>query len=94
MADDVMTGMVPPLFADVPKSVSFKKLRKRIVRSALHAVDQYGMVDRARTGDVFPTAWFGGNGNPFEFEDPKQLDSMRAKTEADVADTLLGANVG
>eukprot|EP01047_Picozoa_sp_COSAG01_P051223 COSAG01_NODE_5258_length_4379_cov_23.575467_3_plen_412_part_00 len=28
-------------------------------------------------GDVFPTAWFGGDGNAFEFEDPKQLDSMR-----------------
>ena len=40
MADDMMTGMVPPIFADVPKSVSFKKLRKRIVRSALQAVDQ------------------------------------------------------
>ena len=55
MADDVMTGMVPPLFADVPKSVSFKKLRKRIVRSALQAVDQYGMVDRSRTGE--PPKW-------------------------------------
>ena len=55
MADDMMTGMVPPLFADVPKSVTFKKLRKRIVRSALQAIDQYGMVDRSRTGE--PPKW-------------------------------------
>ena len=25
----------------------------------------------------FPTAWFGGNGNAFEYQDPKQLESMR-----------------
>ena len=55
MADDMMTGMVPPIFADVPKNVSFKKLRKRIVRSALQAVDQYGMVDRTREGA--PPKW-------------------------------------
>jgi hypothetical protein len=28
-------------------------------------------------GDAFPTAWFGGDGSAFEFEDPKQLNSMR-----------------
>lgn len=55
MADDMMTGMVPPLFADVPKSVTFKKLRKRIVRNALQAIDQFGMVDRSRTGP--PPKW-------------------------------------
>jgi len=26
---------------------------------------------------VFPTAWFGGNGNAFEYQDAKQIDSMR-----------------
>ena len=47
MADDVssFTG-APPLFADTPDSVNFKKLRKRLVRGALQAIDTYGMVDR------------------------------------------------
>jgi hypothetical protein len=31
----------------------------------------------ASPGDVFPTAWFGGDGKAFEYQDPKQLDSMR-----------------
>ena len=26
---------------------------------------------------VFPTAWFGGNGNGYEYQNPKQLDSMQ-----------------
>ncbi len=33
-----------PLFADAPRSVSFRKLRKRLVRSALQAIDTYGMI--------------------------------------------------
>lgn len=45
MADsDFQTA--PPLFANAPKAVAFKKLRKRIVRSALEAIDAYGMVNR------------------------------------------------
>ena len=34
------------MFADAPDSVSFKKLRKRLVRGALQAIETYGMVDR------------------------------------------------
>ena len=41
MADGIMTGMVPAVFADVPRSVSFKKLRKRIVHYALLAIGQF-----------------------------------------------------
>lgn len=40
----------PLLFASAPDSVSFKKLRKRIVRGALKAVEDYKMVDRAAGG--------------------------------------------
>lgn len=36
----------PSLFVDAPSSVSFKKLRKRLVRGALKAIDDYKMVDR------------------------------------------------
>ncbi|MEO1015527.1 MAG: tRNA 2-thiocytidine(32) synthetase TtcA [Pseudomonadota bacterium] len=47
MADDLTTSpALAPLFADAPKSVAFKKLRKRLVRNALQAIDAYGMVDR------------------------------------------------
>lgn len=47
MADDVSSfAGAPPLFADAPQSVSFKKLRKRLVRGALQTIDTYGMVDR------------------------------------------------
>ena len=44
---DTSFSTVPPLFADMPSSVSFKKLRKRLVRNALQVIDQYGLVDRA-----------------------------------------------
>jgi len=44
------TLTAPPLFASAPDSVSFKKLRKRIVRGALKAVEDYKMVDRAAGG--------------------------------------------
>ncbi|MCQ0091111.1 tRNA 2-thiocytidine(32) synthetase TtcA [Roseovarius sp. M141] len=40
-ADDIH-----PLFYGAPRSTEFRKLRKRIVRLAREAVDQYGMVDR------------------------------------------------
>jgi len=40
------------MFADMPASVSFKKLRKRLVRNALQVIDHYGLVDR--TSDKRP----------------------------------------
>lgn len=46
MPDTASFTTVPPIFADVPKSVSFKKLRKRLARNALQVIDQYGLVDR------------------------------------------------
>lgn len=46
MPDTASFSTVPPIFADVPKSVSFKKLRKRLARNALQVIDQYGLVDR------------------------------------------------
>ena len=36
----------PSLFANAPDSVSFKKLRKRLVRGAQEVIDTYGLVDR------------------------------------------------
>ena len=47
MPDTAPFSTVPPIFADIPKSVSFKKLRKRLARNALQVIDQYGLVDRA-----------------------------------------------
>ncbi len=50
MADDLTSSpAIHPLFAGAPKSVAFKKLRKRIVRSALQSVENFGMIDRTRT---------------------------------------------
>ena len=46
MPDTAAFTTVPPIFADVPKSVSFKKLRKRLARNALQVIDQFGLVDR------------------------------------------------
>jgi tRNA 2-thiocytidine biosynthesis protein TtcA len=36
----------PSLFANAPDSVSFRKLRKRLVRGALQTIDTFGLVDR------------------------------------------------
>ncbi|MBK8197048.1 MAG: tRNA 2-thiocytidine(32) synthetase TtcA [Acidobacteria bacterium] len=36
----------PQLFANAPASVSFKKLRKRLVRGAQEVIDTYGLIDR------------------------------------------------
>ena len=47
MPDSAPFSTVPPIFADVPKSVSFKKLRKRLARNALQVIDEYGLVDRS-----------------------------------------------
>lgn len=38
---------VSSLFANAPESVSFKKLRKRLVRNAQDVIETYGLVDRA-----------------------------------------------
>ncbi|MEM7329902.1 MAG: tRNA 2-thiocytidine(32) synthetase TtcA [Pseudomonadota bacterium] len=46
MPDTANFSTVPPIFADIPKSVSFKKLRKRLARNALQVIDQYELVDR------------------------------------------------
>ena len=45
MADTAFSS-IPPIFADLPASVSFKKLRKRLARNALQVIDSYGLVDR------------------------------------------------
>ncbi|MEL6860552.1 MAG: tRNA 2-thiocytidine(32) synthetase TtcA [Pseudomonadota bacterium] len=47
MPDTASFTTVPPIFADVPKSVSFKKLRKRLARNALQVIDEYGLIDRS-----------------------------------------------
>ena len=46
MPDTAPFSTVPPIFTDVPKSVSFKKLRKRLARNALQVIDNYGLIDR------------------------------------------------
>ncbi|WP_420557214.1 tRNA 2-thiocytidine(32) synthetase TtcA [Roseovarius sp.] len=40
-ADDIH-----PLFAGAPKTTGFRKLRKRVVRQAREAIEQYGMVEK------------------------------------------------
>ncbi|MGR3455865.1 tRNA 2-thiocytidine(32) synthetase TtcA [Pseudooceanicola sp.] len=37
---------IHPLFAGAPDSVSFRKLRKRIVRQTREAIDDFGMIER------------------------------------------------
>jgi tRNA 2-thiocytidine biosynthesis protein TtcA len=46
MPDTASLSTAPPILADVPKSVSFKKLRKRLTRNALQVIDTYGLIDR------------------------------------------------
>jgi tRNA 2-thiocytidine biosynthesis protein TtcA len=48
MADSLPTTC-PDLLASMPSGVSFKKLRKRLVRQALQVIDTYGLVDRTAT---------------------------------------------
>ena len=47
MADTASIPTIPPIFADVPKSVSFKKLRKRLARNALQVIGKYGLIDHS-----------------------------------------------
>jgi tRNA 2-thiocytidine biosynthesis protein TtcA len=50
-------GNCHPLFADVPSSVEFKKLRKRLLRQAREAIEAYGMI---RPGARWLVALSGG----------------------------------
>ncbi len=51
--NDDLAQSGPPIFRDAPSSVSFKKLRKRLLRNVRQAVDSFGMVpDDARTRPV------------------------------------------
>ncbi|WP_027235496.1 tRNA 2-thiocytidine(32) synthetase TtcA [Leisingera caerulea] len=51
MLDDDLDE-IHPLFAGAPATTEFKKLRKRIVRHAREAIDQYGMVERREDGST------------------------------------------
>ena len=55
MLDD--TDDIHPLFAGAPKSVEFRKLRKRLVQNAREAIETYGMV---RPGDRWLVCLSGG----------------------------------
>jgi len=50
---------VPGLYADVPDSVSFRKLRKRLVRQAKEAIENFGLIDRhaIQTGKARRPKW-------------------------------------
>jgi tRNA 2-thiocytidine biosynthesis protein TtcA len=43
---------IHPLFAGAPSTTEFKKLRKRIVRQAREAIEQYGMIERLADGST------------------------------------------
>jgi tRNA 2-thiocytidine biosynthesis protein TtcA len=51
-ADDIH-----PLFHGAPSTTEFRKLRKRIIANVREAIDQYGMVDRARPADAPRDRW-------------------------------------
>ena len=51
MIDDDQSE-IHPLFAGAPSTTEFKKLRKRIVRQAREAIEQYGMVERPADGST------------------------------------------
>ncbi len=55
-ADDE-PGEVPPLLADAPRGLEFRKLRKRIIRETRAAMETYGMV---RPGDRWLVCLSGG----------------------------------
>ena len=50
MLDDL--DDIHPLFAGAPSTTEFKKLRKRIVRQAREAIEQYGMIERPADGST------------------------------------------
>jgi tRNA 2-thiocytidine biosynthesis protein TtcA len=43
--DEVVEGLAPALFADAPSSVSFNKLRKRLLRQVRQAFEDFGMLN-------------------------------------------------
>ncbi|MBU3922522.1 MAG: tRNA 2-thiocytidine(32) synthetase TtcA, partial [Alphaproteobacteria bacterium] len=57
MADTFSSA--PSLFANAPATVSFKKLRKRLVRGAQEVIDTYGLLDRRaiEAGDLPRPKW-------------------------------------
>ncbi|HEY4199907.1 MAG TPA: tRNA 2-thiocytidine(32) synthetase TtcA [Devosiaceae bacterium] len=55
-AEDDFTG-THPMFRDVPSSVEFNKLRKRLIRLTREAIDKFGMV---KPGDRWLVALSGG----------------------------------
>jgi len=50
-------GGTHPIFREVPSSLAFNKLRKRLVRNVREAIEQYGMV---KAGDRWLVALSGG----------------------------------
>lgn len=56
-ADGTADDACHPMFRDVPSSVAFNKLRKRLLRQAREAIDGFGMV---RAGDRWLVALSGG----------------------------------
>lgn len=42
--DEAVTGLAPELFRDAPNSVSFNKLRKRLLRQVRQAFEDFGML--------------------------------------------------
>ncbi|MBV1897407.1 MAG: tRNA 2-thiocytidine(32) synthetase TtcA [Rhodobacteraceae bacterium] len=48
---------IHPLFAGAPRTTQFRKLRKRIVRQAREAIEQYGMVARDKPSDKPGARW-------------------------------------
>lgn len=56
-SDDGQADSYHPLFRDVPSSVAFNKLRKRLLRQAREAIENFGMV---RPGERWLVALSGG----------------------------------
>ncbi|MFZ1772912.1 MAG: tRNA 2-thiocytidine(32) synthetase TtcA [Rhizobiaceae bacterium] len=54
---EITDGACHPMFRDVPQSVAFNKLRKRLVRHAREAIDTFGM---AKPGERWLVALSGG----------------------------------
>lgn len=48
---------IHPLFAGAPTTTEFRKLRKRIVRQAREAIDDFGMIDRGAAPDAARPKW-------------------------------------
>ena len=51
------TGAGPSLYADAPSSVSFNKLRKRLIRNVRQAIDDFSMVPAAAASDGRRPRW-------------------------------------